>query len=256
MIRHIQSPVVLWGLICMLAGALIVLLLRYRYAIHHTSLQATAARQYDFEMLRIRHEVEREALDVVSRELQDNIGQVLASSYMQLSAASARLRDRNEVAELIGPAVSGIVQSLKTLGQLSLVLNTQTVEKMGFIDALEKELAFIASVYHLDCIFSCTNQVPELNHEQDLMLFRIVQEALATICRYTSATNAAIAITASDSQLRINISHNGISRNPGPERDSDLRHLQERMKLLNGSLTAQTGPGTGGSLILTCNLTT
>ncbi|PSK93049.1 sensor histidine kinase [Taibaiella chishuiensis] len=256
MIRHIQSPTLLWGLIFMLAGALIVLLLRYRHYIHHAGLQAAATRQYDYEILRIRHEVEREALDLVSHELQDNIGQLLAGSYMQLAIASERLQDRNELRELIGPAVGGIVKSLKALGQLSLVLNAQTVEKMGFIDALEKEFAFIASVYRLDCIFSCTNQVPELNREQDLMLFRIVQEALATICRHTSAQKAVIDIASSGSRIRIHISHNGIPRATNTTHHSDLHHLRERMKLLNGSLAEQTAPGTGGSLILTCNLTT
>lgn len=256
MITHLHSPPLLWSLIFILAGILVYLLLLLRHQVQHAGLQAAAARRYDYEMLRIRHEVEKEALDLVSRELNDNIGQVLASAYMQLAAVSAGLNERSELRELISPAVTGIMKSIRALGQLSLVPDTQTVEKMGFIDAMEKELSFIASVYHLDCIFNYANQVPEFSREQDLLLFRIVQETLGCICRYTPADKATIDIGFADQQLRITIQHNGTVAPGSPFENDGLYNIRERMKLLNGGLTVTRDPGKGATLVLTCNLNT
>lgn len=259
MISYLQSPMLLWALIFTLLGMVIFLLLTgRRQAMLHAStrLNASTNRQYEFEILRIRLEVEAEALNLVSRELHENIGQVLTSSYMQLVATSARLTDRNDIREMIRPAVAGIRSSIRGLGQLGLVLNGQTIEKMGFIDAMEKELAFTASVYHLDCIFNYSKQVPELSKEQDLMLFRLVQEMLHTIYRQTSADKAVIDITFTGGRLMIRISHNGTVTENNNSRGSGLHNIKERLKLLKGSLDIKTDPEKGATMVLTCNLTT
>jgi two-component system NarL family sensor kinase len=253
MSRYLQSPLLLWVLILILLSTLIFLLLAFkRYMLIH----AHSHMHYDYEMLRIRLEVEEEALNMMSRELHDNIGQVLTSSYMQLIATSAQLPDRNDIREMISPAVTGIIKSIRGLGQLSNVLNGQTIEKMGFIDAMEKELAFTASVYHLDCIFNYSKQVPELNKEQDLMLFRIVQEALNNIYRHAAADKAVIDIGFANNRLIITITHNGMVTETNTSKGSALHNIKERIKLLKGSMDIKTDPGRGTTLVLTCNLKT
>ncbi len=231
-------------LILILTSALIFLLLNGRRW------------RYESELLRIRFEVEAEALNLVCHELHDNIGQVLTSSYMQLAALPASISDRNDIREMIRPAVGGLISSIKSLGQLSTVLNGQTVEKMGFIDAMQKELTYTASVYHLDCIFNYSRQVPELSTEQDLMLFRIVQEALNTINRHSSADKAAIDISIKGGRLTITITHNGKITESNTGKGSGLYNIKERIKLLQGSLAINTDPVRGATWILTCNLKT
>ncbi len=225
---------------------------RYR---HSLGLKAAAEIHYKSEVLRSRLEVQEQALHYISSEIEENIGQVLSGAQMKLLALSGRFANKEE-AEPFAEVASRMEKSIKDLRNLSHLPDNAVIEKVGLIDALEKELTFVASVYKLECTFTYSNQIPNLSGEQDLLLFRIVQEAITNIYKHAAASKVTIHIGYAAGILTLNIADNGKGLDLDHYRDKGfgLQHIQDRIKLLKGNLKINTKPGEGTTLLLTCNL--
>ena len=87
------------------------------------------------------------------------------------------------------------------------------------------------------------------------MLFRITQEALRNVWRHSQATKAEITVEFDESKTRITVSDNGKGFRP-PRKIGDLARdgklglagMQERARLIGGTLTVQSQPGKGSSI--------
>jgi two-component system, NarL family, sensor histidine kinase UhpB len=87
------------------------------------------------------------------------------------------------------------------------------------------------------------SDLPTLDHEAELAVYRVAQEALTNIARHASAANVQLVLERSDGGVKLSVSDDG--------RGIDRRHLlsaagiagmRERALLIGGSL--DIGPGT------------
>lgn len=218
-------------------------------------VKTAAESHYKSEVLRTRLEVQEQALHHISSEIEENIGQVLSGAQMKLLALSGRLENKEE-AEPFAEVASRMEKSIKDLRNLSHLPDSTVIERVGLIDALEKELTFVASIYKLECTFTYSKQIPNLSSEQDLLLFRIAQEAITNIYKHAAATKVTIHIGYAARVLTLLIADNGKGLDLDHYRNKGfgLQHIQDRIKLLKGNLKINTKPGEGTTLLLTCNL--
>ncbi len=238
----------------------LLLFIRFRVSLHHKKEQnrnkiVADEIHYRSELLRTRLEVQEQALHHISSEIQENIGQVLTGAQMKLIALSVRLSDKEE-AKSFTEVASRMGKSIKDLRNLSDPIDGPMIEKIGLIDAIEKELTFVSSIYNLQCTFTHSDQIPGLSGEQDLLLFRIVQEAITNIYKHAAATTVKIHIGYAGGILTLHIADNGRGLDLDHYRDKGfgLQHIQERIKLLKGKLEINTKPGEGTVLVLTSKL--
>jgi signal transduction histidine kinase len=88
--------------------------------------------------------------------------------------------------------------------------------------------------------------------ETQLLLFRIAQEALNNIRRHAEASRAVVKLEFGDNSIKMTVSDNGKGFEL-PERMGDLASngklglagMQERARLLGGSLEVESEPGKG-----------
>ncbi len=93
--------------------------------------------------------------------------------------------------------------------------------------------------------------------ETELLLFRVVQEAVKNIGRHSQAQKAEVSIEFGDGRTRVSITDNGVGFQQ-PESLGDLSRvgklgligMQERVRLLGGSLTVQSDLGKGTTVIV------
>jgi signal transduction histidine kinase len=208
--------------------------------------------QYESDIMVNRIEVQEQALNSIFHELYDNIGQVLSGVHMNLLSLTHKIADKEE-SKSISEMASCMGKTIKDLSNLSHAVSGSQIEKMGLIDAVEKEVTFASSIYELECIFTCEEELPELSRKQEMLLFRIVQESLFCIFHHAKATRVDIRLGYSDPILTLIIADDGASSVPFLNHNGiALQHIEERAKQLKGNLNITTKTGEGTTMILTC----
>jgi signal transduction histidine kinase len=208
--------------------------------------------QYESDILLNRIEVQEQALNSIFHELYDNIGQVLSGVHMNLLTLSYKIAD-NEESKNISELARSMSKTIKDLRNLSHALSGSEIEKTGLIDAVEKEVTFASSIYELECIFTCGEELPELSHRQEMLLFRIIQESLFCIFHHAKATKVNVRLGYWDEILTLTIADNGENNTPFLNHSSTaLQHIEERVKHLKGNLNITTKTGEGTTMTLTC----
>ena len=251
-------PLILSGSLLLIVSLFIIIRFRsdLRYKQERTkSREAAAETYYRSELLRTQLEVQEQALHHISSEIQENIGQVLTGVQMKLTVLSGKVKDKEE-ADTFTEVAYRMEKSIKDLRNLSHLLDGSTIEKIGLIDALEKELTFVSSIYNLQCTFTNSGHIPALASGQDLLLFPLVQEATTNIYKYDAATELTIHIGYAAGMLTLHMEDNGkdLDHEHSRNRGWGLQHIQDRIKLLKGNLELNTKPGGGTTALLTCKL--
>lgn len=122
------------------------------------------------------------------------------------------------------------------------------LKEMGIVEALGQlfEQAQIRSNYVIN--FKVSDHMAELNDEQTLALFRIVQELLRNANKHAKATVVEIGLEQRDA-FRLKYKDNGIGMELGELNDSyqhmGLSGIKERVRSLEGEITFQSVVGKG-----------
>jgi len=189
----------------------------------------------------------------ISHELHDETIQALVALSRQLDTLASSDKGLPEDSRLrleeLRQQVNNTMQSVRRLSQ---DLRPAALDRLGLLSALEwlvsdvKEYSGIAT--KIDVI-GTERRLPE---EVALVLFRITQEALRNVWRHAQATRAEITVQFDENRTRVTVSDNGKGFKP-PKTTDDLARdgklglagMQERARLLGGSLTVQSEPGKG-----------
>ncbi|MCK4784141.1 MAG: PAS domain S-box protein, partial [Desulfobacteraceae bacterium] len=209
----------------------------------HFYLQQVTRAQEE-ERKRISHELHDEtiqALVVLSRQLE-----ALASSSEGLPEEShLRLEELRQKA-------NNIMQGVRRLSQ---DLRPAALDRLGLLAALEWLASDVAEYSGIATKLNVLGSRRRLTEEVQLVLFRIVQEALRNVWRHSQATKAEITVEFDESKTRIIVSDNGKGFNLPQTIDVlakdgklGLAGMQERVRLIGGTLTVQSQPGKGSTI--------
>lgn len=200
------------------------------------------------ELLRLQEE-QRHAL---SRELHDNIAQLLSATTNRLALARRIAGSKTLRKELAG--VREMLETvLREIAELSHRLRPALLDHVGFAAALEKHAAAFRERVPLDLTVDCRLPAADrLDSERATNLFRIAQEALHNIEKHARATEARIVLLERRGNICLEIADNGCSFHP--ERATEAQRnghlglvgMRERAEMLGGMLEidAQSGHGT------------
>jgi signal transduction histidine kinase len=141
------------------------------------------------------------------------------------------------------------------LRRLSQDLRPAALDSLGLIPALEWLASDIAKYSGLAVNVSLVGTQRRFTEEIELVLFRIVQEALRNIWRHAEATEAEITVEFAKDKTRITVTDNGKGFKP-PEKISELARggklglagMEERAQLVGGTLIIKSQPGKGTSI--------
>ena len=169
---------------------------------------------------------------ILAKELHDNVGQLLSSSKMLLGIAQRKLSDPPET---LGIAENILSKAIVELRSLSKSLDKEWLEQFNLIENLQAEVNRINSSGILKVDFNHENKLP-FNPEKQIILFRIIQEALQNIIKHADARNVSIDIKEKDENLQIVITDDGKGLGAGSESGLGIRNMKHRANLLGGSI--------------------
>jgi PAS domain S-box-containing protein len=181
------------------------------------------------------HDVTAQALVAVSRNLEK-----LASGNSQVS-----IKDIRE-------EVRSILQEVRRFGQQ---LRPSILDDLGLLPAVKWLVSELTKNYGIATDIEVLGEACQLLPEAELMLFRIVQEALTNVRRHSGADKVCVRVEFADHATRITVSDNGKGFEM-PTRVGDLARtgklglagMQERAQLLGGTLVIGSKPGKGTTL--------
>jgi|GEM_PF-3731729 len=199
------------------------------------------------ELLRLQEE-QRHAL---SRELHDNIAQLLSATTNRIALARSTATSKTLRKEL-SEVRDALETALREVGELSRRLRPAWPDHLGLPAAIEKHAAAFRQRVKLDLTVEC--HVPSADHldgERATNLFRIAQEALHNIEKHAGATEARISLLEEGELLRLEITDNGCSFDPDHASEAQknghfgLVGMRERAAMLGGRLEIHAQPGNG-----------
>ena len=195
----------------------------------------------------------------IARDLHDDINQQLASLSIALSSVKRRLQngEAEGVAEEVARLQQRIVDVTHVTRQLSHELHPGVLEHAGLVAALRGHCAEFGAQHGIDVTFTAAAGINGVPAETALCLYRVTQEALRNIAAHAVAGTARVALTPADKSLELSILDDGQGFDLAEARRRGgvgLVSLDERVRLVGGSLRIETQPQRGTEVLVSVPL--
>lgn len=240
------------------AVAMHLLVAKHKARSYKVQLQQ-AAQKFESELLKAKLELQEEVFLNVSGEIHDNVGQVLSSIALNLQCITNPCLKEKEKS-IINLSIDRIHSTTNDLKHLSRMLNGSSIEKIGLVEAIKRELMYLRLNDRLNIHFTHPEkkEMPVLSGSQVLLLFRIAQEAIQNTIRHADATQLIVEIgcTIDKSILEMKISDNGIGlpNNADSKSGMGLLSIRERAKMLSAEIEIGGRPSFGCVVALSLKL--
>lgn len=180
----------------------------------------------------------------ISKDLHDGLGQSLL-----LIKHKIRLTKDESTKEL----VNSTIEEMRTISK---VLYPFQLKDIGITKAIENLIIQLDDNYKDTYIFGNIDSIDGLLEiNQEVNVFRIVQECLSNIIKHAEAESAKVEVIRNDNSIRIEIRDNGVGFNFSKKindfKSLGLKTIKDRVKLLGGTLKIDSQIGTGTLLLIT-----
>lgn len=201
--------------------------------------------EFDKQLMQSQLETQEETMSILSKELHDNIGQLLNSTKLLIGVTQ---RSLTHAPDTLITADETLAKAIQELRSLSKSLDKDWLAQFNFIENLEAEISRIHSARSLHIYFSRPDILPLIANEQ-IILFRIVQETIQNAIKHADPKNIYIHIKEVATQLIISITDDG----SGFEKDNNqngmgILNIRHRTHLLGGTVQWQSHT-TGGTVV-------
>jgi PAS domain S-box-containing protein len=185
----------------------------------------------------------------LARELHDDTAHGLAIMGIQIDMLAAHVDDADGRAVLEDLRES-VHTTLAGVRALATELRPPTLREYGLNAAIERQAMRLREIAGTEVAVDLAELPENLNEELQVTLFRVAHEALANVARHSGARTAAVSVDQSDDRLRLTITDDGRGFDPAAPTDRlGLAGMRERLDLVGGSLTADSQPGHGTTLV-------
>ena len=197
------------------------------------------------EMLQSQLEIQEQTFENISREIHDNIGQKLTLAKLHLNTLN--LNDTGKATIQLNDSVSMISEAINDLSDISRSMSSEIILNNGFIRALEFEITQLNKSGLFKLKLQVTGEPVFLESQRELVLFRIVQEALNNIVKHAAARAITIFLHYNEQLMSLKITDDGkgFANGKNVETGTGLANMKRRAGLLQGNFTINSQLGNG-----------
>ncbi|MCX5806755.1 MAG: PAS domain S-box protein [Proteobacteria bacterium] len=185
----------------------------------------------------------------LSRELHDELGQVLTGLKMDVRWIERRLpEDSASITERLNSMLTLVDNAILSVQRLSMALRPPALDDFGLNEAIELLLTDFEKRTDIACEFISTPHSMALDRKVSTEVFRIFQEALTNISRHANAQKVAIILhnTADRFTMEVRDDGKGITKKEITDAASiGLTGIRERVYALEGTLEINGVHGKG-----------
>lgn len=187
----------------------------------------------------------------VARDLHDEVNQALAAVSMRLAATAEHAPP--ELAAELAETQRLANQAMQELLGLARELRPAALDDHGLLPALRTQVRLFGERWGIAARFAADGTRPLLGEFEQLVVYRVVQEALSNIGRHASAKNVKVTVMGcNSSEVTVTVIDDGVGLAPSLRNGgSGLAGMRERAMLAGGHLEVTPTPGGGTTVQLT-----
>ncbi len=179
----------------------------------------------------------------IGHELHDNVNQILSTVKMFVDMLTP---SGKEDKELKTKSLDYIMLAIEEIRKLSKELVVPQLKDKGLVDSIRILIDDIHLSSMINIKFTHDTDIDLLSPGKKVTLFRIVQEQMKNILKYSQAKQAEIYLQCRDHTAELSIRDNGVGFDPKQtHRGIGLSNIYERTRFYDGKVDIQTAVGKG-----------
>ncbi|MBK9425394.1 MAG: PAS domain S-box protein [Bacteroidetes bacterium] len=190
----------------------------------------------------------------ISREIHDELGQLLTGLKMDLVWLNKRILEKDPDSTVkIKEMIEIVDETVKSVRKIATELRPGILDDLGLIPAIEWQCAEFEKKSGIPCEF--INSVGDINIDKPVStgVFRILQETFTNIARHASAALVQVELFKQKGMCNLTIKDNGIgfdNANDTKSKTLGLMGMKERAIMLGGSLEIHSKRHAGTTISL------
>ena len=189
----------------------------------------------------------------VAQELHDEIGQNLTAALLQLGRVNKRAPA--ELRAELSQAAETVRANLDDLRRIAQRLRPQELDELGLASALACFSDRLTEQTGLPIARSFDRDLPVLGYEEELVIYRVAQEALTNVVRHARASRSELALERGADRLILRVSDDGQGLGATESGAGGIRGMRVRAALIHATLRIEPRAGGGTDVALHVPLT-
>ena len=179
----------------------------------------------------------------LAREIHDTLGHALTGITAGADACLQMLEISPEMAKKQMERIASTArEGMNEVRRSVRALRPDALERMQLTDAVAKLCAEMQTTSQAEITLDLQAEDLRLSPDEEDAVYRIVQESITNAIRHGHATAVRVRIAAEERRLGITVTDNGCGCTK-IEPGFGLRHMRERLRLLNGTLKVKSEKG-------------
>ena len=186
----------------------------------------------------------------VARDLHDEVNQALTAILLRLEALSQDAPE--QLAAEIG-AVKGLTnQAMDELLALARQLRPTALDDHGLVPAIDGQVRRFEEQTGIRAGFDARARAFALGEDQQVVIYRVAQEALSNVARHSGAARVEVGLRANgDGTVELSVRDDGRGFDPADASGGlGLSGMAERARLVSGDFEIDSAPGEGAAVTL------
>lgn len=201
---------------------------------HQKELSETVIRAQEKERTRIGH------------ELHDNVNQILSTVKLFVDLIKPT---GDEDKQMKAKSLEYLVSAIQEIRALSKELVAPQLRRDTLIESIWALINDVHQTHSMKIKFVHDHETEKLSYDKKVTLFRIVQEQIKNILKYSKATQVDIILQARNGTLQLLIKDNGIGFDPAQTHNGiGLSNIHDRTRFYHGKAAIESAPGKGCTL--------
>jgi signal transduction histidine kinase len=246
----------LWGSLLLGLFVALTAVIRLRVLERRSEDERAAIEEAEQQMRALSQQLvatQEEERKKLSRELHDQVGQMLTALRMELGRID-RLRPAAEsgVANAVAECRQLVDNMVRTVRDLALGLRPSMLDDFGLEPALEWYVRDVSRRCGVPVELSMEGDFDHLPEQHRICVYRAVQEALTNCVRHARASRIGVTVIQQPGGLVASVTDDGVGIDAARRGVGGLglRGIEERVRDLDGALTIRSSAGAGTTLTI------
>ena len=190
----------------------------------------------------------------IAKELHDSLGQKLTTASLNFNSLKKDMEiDQKGFSKLI-TGLNSLNAAIKDSRDIAHNLMPRSIENFGFVPSVESMIAEIDSVSDIKFEFYDNLEGDRFDEKLEVNLYRIVQEAVNNILKYSQAKNVTIQLMRYEEDLVLTVEDDGIGfiveEVLAGNNCFGLKSMRNRVNSLSGNFNLDSFPNRGTSITI------